>query len=154
LGFEDAAIGRRAVLGGASTAALGISSLLLPRAAAAVSPGGAGTGTFTQTAALTSATLGTASTQVLRSFPWGTSRFFCTRDTDRTLKDLIEFSATGTRIQTIPIPDPPTLAFDFDKITPFLVVGDAAYTVFSQTISSVPYLRVMKLALSTSSETV
>jgi len=153
LGFEDTGIDRRTVLGGASAAALGISSLLLPRAAAAVSPGGAGTGTFTQTAALTSATLGTASTQVLRSFSWGTSRFFCTRDTDGMLKDLIEFSATGARLQTIPIPTPPTRSLDENRITPFIVVGDAAYAAFTQTISSVPYLRVMKLALSTSSET-
>ena len=154
---------RRTVLSGASAAALGVSALMLPAAAAAVSLGGqGGSGTFGVRATTSYATVGaTSDTVVFRSFTYGTNRYFC----DLVNGKLIVFGASGTLVETVNIPSAATLLVGFDdaansdssslrasQLTSFVVVGDAAYVAYLlRDINDTNFLRVVRLTLSISS---
>jgi hypothetical protein len=154
---------RRTVLSGASAAALGVSALMLPAAAAAVSLGGqGGSGTFGVRDTTSYSTVGaTSDTVVFRSFTYGTNRYFC----DLVNGKLIVFGASGTLVETVNIPSAATLLVGFGdannsdssslsarQLTSFVVVGDAAYVAYLLSDSNdTNFLRVVRLTLSISS---
>jgi hypothetical protein len=154
---------RRTVLTGGSAAALGLSSLLLPGAASAASPDTQGGATNLRVLSSSSySTLQIAapngSAPLFRSFQYGTNRYFV----DLVNGKLVCFSSTGTWIETVAIPDAPLGFTDplnqsssllgASRPTAFLVVGNAAYTVFTiRTFSpSVRIVRAMRLTLTVS----
>ena len=145
---------RRTVLGGASAAALGVSALMLPTAAAAVSPGGqGGAGVFDQIGAdITVTTTGIASdANVRRSFTHGGKRYFL----DRTNYQLLQFNSAGTFEQLVTIANPPVGRRSKDPSS-FLVHEDAAYLAMTRDIdvsgTATPHLSVMRIDLSTALE--
>jgi hypothetical protein len=139
-GLHSPLIGRRSVLAGGSATALGVTSMLLPTAASATSPGGQGGGSAFGIIASSSYTDLTASGAVLfRSFTYGTNRYFV----DLVNGKLIAFGATGAHIETLTITGAPVGfsdpfnqgvdgAYSPRAITPFVVVGDAAYAAYLQ----------------------
>jgi hypothetical protein len=152
------AVARRTVLAGAPGAALGVSALLLPAAASAASPGAQGTGSAFGIIASSSYTNLDASGAVLfRSFTYGTNRYFV----DLVNGKLIAFGATGAHIETLPIDGAPVGfsdpfnqdSADTRAITPFVVVGDAAYAAYLQERTDDPGdlaafdLKVLRLTL-------
>jgi len=141
---------RRTVLAGASAAALGVSALMLPTAAAAVSPGGqGGAGVFGQIGAdITVTTTGIASdANVRRSFTHGGKRYFL----DRTNYQLFQFNSAGTFEQLVTIANPPT-GGTRQNPSQFLVHGNAAYIAMTRSLdvdgTPKPHLSVLRLDLS------
>jgi hypothetical protein len=136
-GLHSPLIGRRSVLAGGSATALGVTSMLLPTAASATSPGGQGGGsTFGIIASSSYTDLDASGAVLFRSFTYGTNRYFV----DLVNGQLIAFGATGAHIETLTITGAP-LGFsdpfnqdsdDTRAITSFVVVGDAAYAAYLQ----------------------
>jgi len=142
---------RRTVLSGTSAAALGLSTLMLPSAAAAVSAGGQGAaGVFGQLGTdITSTTTGIAgNATVRRSFSHDGKRYFL----DLENYQLLQFGSAGEFDQLITITNPPS---GQRSKTPssFLVHADAAYLAMTRNVdvsgTATPHLSVMKIDLST-----
>jgi hypothetical protein len=142
---------RRTVLAGASATALGVSTMLLPSAAAALSPGTqSAPGVFGQLGAdITSTTTGIAgNAKVERSFAHGGKRYFL----DTANYQLLQFSAAGAFEQLITLTNPPSGQRATDPSS-FLVHGDATYLAMTRNLdvggTPTPHLSVMRVDLST-----
>jgi hypothetical protein len=146
------AVDRRAILSGAPAAALGIGAMVLPTAAAALSPGTqGGSTTFGVVATVAPADDGTplveGNATLNRSFAHSGRRYYL----DTANYELFEFSSAGAFLQRITIDNAPSGRSKANP-TSFLVVGDAAYIAMTRDVdvsgTLKPHLSVMRIPLS------